>query len=688
MMKTLTNLMILASMACFAPATAGCGSGRHSGNGDGTTDVPPGDTLDVAEGTDVLDVEAEGPTCVDNDRDGRGTGCELGLDCDDNDPYHWNDCSDCGTTHAPGCPCSPGESFPCYEGPAGTQDIGICRAGTRSCVEGYLGICAGQVLPRSVEQCGNSEDDDCNGVGDEEVFGPCGDCDPTCHTDGDVVPDPDDPNAENVIQNPDGPGIILGSSSIEAGYAWIANSEEGTVSKLRLADGIEVGRYRVGLWGTRDDQPSRTAVDSLGNAYVASRAHVSADNNQPSVTKIAGDSSFCVDRNGNGSFETSTGPTPLDLGADECVIWTVPVGNPGGIARALAIDFGDPDNPLDPGNPWVGMWSEMRFLRLDPDSGTVTREVAVNVNPYGAAIDHSGWIWASGMRPTPGYIQRFSTVTFAVDPPVSNSGTGCDSPTEAIYSPYGIAVDLQDRVWVGSWSPNVCRYNPSDGSWFAVALHAGLARGVAADRDGTIWASNYNGTAESRLVGCNSDTGAVVTDVLISGVTPIGVGVDELGQVWTVNQTSATATRLVKSSGALSEHPVGTGPYTYSDFTGYQRSIMMDEGRWFHAYQRCNESLDDRWGDLTWDVSTPSDSTVTIYGYSAGTEAALLSATPVILARIAPDAPPVDVASKFADAGVALYEWLGVLVVLSPSSDMQSPVVRAVEVQWHCFGLG
>jgi hypothetical protein len=673
-------------MFALAVSTA-CGSGKGSGNGDTETDgLPdgPGDGWDAVDGADV---EADGAGCVDLDGDGRGPGCALGLDCDDSDPDHWNDCSDCDTTHAAGCPCSPGDSFDCYEGPPGTLDVGICTAGTRSCVDGYLGECVGQVLPRDVEICGNDMDDNCNGAGDEEVYGPCGDCDSTCHSDGDVIPDPDDPFSENVIDNPDGPGIVLGSSDIDAGFAWIANADEGTVSKLRLTDGAEVGRYRVGLWGTYDDQPSRTAVDSLGNAYVANRAHVTA-NNQPSVTKIAGDERYCVDRNLSGTFETSTGPTPLALGEDECVIWTAPVGNPGGCARALAIDFGDLDNPLDPGNPWVGLWSEMRFLKLSPVDGTVLAEAAVNVNPYGAAIDHNGWIWASGMRPLPGYIQRFSTVTGVVEPPVSNAGTGCDSPSESVYSPYGIAVDLMDRVWVGSWSANVCRYDPSDGSWMAVALHPNIARGVAADRDGYIWASNYLEGVEARIVGIVADTGAVDFDYVTGGNRPIGVGVDELNQVWLVNQASNTATRLVKGTGALSEHPVGTGPYTYSDFTGYQRSIMMDEGRWYHVYQRCNASVDDSWGDLAWDVDTPSDSTVTIYGYSAESEADLLDATAVTLARIRPDTPPVDIEAKFADAGVPLYEWLGVLVILRPSTDMLSPVVRSVEVQWHCFGLG
>jgi|GEM_PF-929170 len=676
------------SLLCFS-----CGSSK-SATGDGLSemDFSPVDQQGDVIGNDLDGTELQ--VCVDKDGDGRGVGCHLGLDCNDNDPNHWNDCSDCGVTHAGGCPCSGGESYSCYEGPPGTERVGICKSGTRYCEGGYLGVCEGQVLPADSEICGNGVDDDCNGRGDEEKFGPCRNCDPSCHTEGQTIPDPNDPNSEGVMQNPDGPGIVLGSTTVSAGYAWIANSEEGTVSKLRLSDGVEVARYRVGLWGTRDDQPSRTAVDSVGNAYVANRAHL-PDNphNQPSVTKMAGDERFCVDRNRNGVIDTSRGSTPLPLGEDECVIWTVPVGNPGGVARALAIGLRDLDdpNPLSPGKPWVGLWSEMRFLELSPDDGSVLREVRVNVNPYGAAIDHNGWIWISGMRPQPGFIQRFNTRTLQVDSPISLERTGCGSDyNDGIYSPYGIAVDMNDRVWLGSWSANVCRYNPADGSVLTVSLQPGVARGVAVDREGLVWASNYQEGVYNRLTAINADTGAIVPryDFTISGRRPIGVGVDELGQIWTVNQASSTATRLVKATATLYEHPVGNGPYTYSDFTGYQRSIMMNEGHWYHPYHRCNEGSEDQFTLLFWDVSTPSNSKVTIYGYSAPTEAECLRSTPVVLATIPSDVPPVDIAAKFEAASQTLYEWLGILVVLTPSGDNQSPVVRAVEVQWVCRNVG
>ncbi len=682
--RTVRSLLTVALVAAV-----GCGGKKNtSGTPDALGDVPV-DQVDTATDTatdtpsDVLDA-----VCVDEDGDGHGHGCVAGGDCDDTDPAHFSDCDDCSITHAEGCACTSGETYDCYDGPDGTSGVGLCEPGTRYCEFGFLGICNGQVLPAEHEICGDSEDNDCNGVGDEEVLSACGDCDSSCYSEGDVEPSPDDEHSDGIMENPDGPGVVLGSSEVNAGYAWIANADEGTVSKLRLLDGVEMARYRVGLWGTSDDQPSRTAVDSLGNAYVANRAHVNATNNQPSVTKMAGDERYCVDRNTNGTFETSHGATPLGLGEDECVLWTVPVGNPGGVARALAIDLGEYEF-LDPGSPWVGMWSEMRFFKLDPDTGAVLEEVPVDVNPYGAAIDSNGWIWISGMRPVPGYIQRFHTVALTVEPAISTVGTGCTSPSEAIYSPYGIAVDPSNRVWVGSWSPSICCYDPSTGAWLPdVNLGLTLSRGVAADASGMIWASNYNEGVQNRIVGIDGTSLAPVVAYDIGGARPIGVGVDELGQVWTVNQVSGSATRLDKATGVLADFAVGTGPYTYSDFTGYQRSLMMPQGTWEHTFNRCDSDDADHWGILEWDADVPSGARMTIHGFSADTEAGLVSASTVVLATIPSDTSPVDIEAAYAAASAILGPWLRIFVVLEPSPDKQSPVFRSIDVHWHCSSLG
>ena len=66
-----------------------------------------------------------------------------------------------------GCACTPGQSNPCYTGPAGTENVGICKGGTATCAPDGLsyGPCMGQVLPQA-ETC-NALDDDCDSFADD-----------------------------------------------------------------------------------------------------------------------------------------------------------------------------------------------------------------------------------------------------------------------------------------------------------------------------------------------------------------------------------------------------------------------------------------------------------------------------------------------------------------------------------------
>jgi len=57
----------------------------------------------------------------------------------------------------------------CYSGPDGTQGVGICKEGTRTCTDATWGPCEGDVVPAN-EDCSDPRDEDCNGLSCSETL--------------------------------------------------------------------------------------------------------------------------------------------------------------------------------------------------------------------------------------------------------------------------------------------------------------------------------------------------------------------------------------------------------------------------------------------------------------------------------------------------------------------------------------
>jgi len=69
-----------------------------------------------------------------------------------------------------GSPCTPGATQSCYDGPGGTEGVGLCKAGSQACASDGASWepCTGEVLPQ-VEDCASGLDQDCDGQ-----VSPCG----------------------------------------------------------------------------------------------------------------------------------------------------------------------------------------------------------------------------------------------------------------------------------------------------------------------------------------------------------------------------------------------------------------------------------------------------------------------------------------------------------------------------------
>lgn len=80
-----------------------------------------------------------------------------------------DDCNGQVNEGGAGCVCLPNSAAPCYSGPAGTQNVGACKGGTKTCNGSgtAYGACVGEVTPAASELCNTASDDNCNGQANE-----------------------------------------------------------------------------------------------------------------------------------------------------------------------------------------------------------------------------------------------------------------------------------------------------------------------------------------------------------------------------------------------------------------------------------------------------------------------------------------------------------------------------------------
>ncbi|MCA9654348.1 MAG: hypothetical protein H6712_35170 [Myxococcales bacterium] len=369
-------------------------------------------------------------------------------------------------------------------------------------------------------------------------------------------------DAGNAGDCPGGGGGMDGE--VDFSLIWIANSPEGTVSKIDTQTGVELARYYSGPTNGVDD-PSRTSVNLAGDVAVTNRSG--------GITKIAARENGCVDANNNGTIETSTGPNDvLPFGQDECVLWHLPLPNGGSNQqgpRPTAWDAGATNNPcaVDSYRVWVGFYdlpiNSGHFYRLAGNDGTILDEVITpnwkieapgGYGPYGGAVDSGGNFWVTGLR---GPLVRIDAVTLDYQQWEAPAGTAF----------YGMTVDADGEPWMAGLNGELTHFDPATQSFEVFQIGANSLRGLQIDRNGTLWAA-VNGQCGVAQFDVASRTIVNPLIPLPGCGTPVGVSIDVDGNVWVPDQGANNAYKMDPLTYATSVTPGLVAPYTYSDMTG------------------------------------------------------------------------------------------------------------------------
>ena len=495
---------------------------------------------------------------------------------------------------------------------------------------------------------------------------------------------------------------------------WIANTGEGTVTKVDTKTYKVLGRYAVGPSGTTLD-PSRTSVNSAGDVFLGNRSG-------GRLVKISSAGAKCPDTNKDGKVTTSTGLTDvLPWGQDDCVLWEVSVPGEGMVRGVAAQDIEVPAPiPDDPQHVnefhavWAGGTTGRTVRKFDGETGALLISTASPTAIYGLALDGNGQLYMSGNTDGASFgrvdtnrckdqasCDAAEICVTDCDAAGACTCTSCTSGPcenaikERINLPdavYGITVDYKQRVWLGGngvkrydpKAPAASRYTKSTDDFF---------HGIAADAKGFVWAAN--GSNQVRRV--NGDTMQYLD---VDNVPSKGMAVDRDGKIWAISLNNGasvvvpgpliTDNTILSPPGGNTElsgnaAPTGLGYcYTYSDMTGQQLALANAKpGYYRQVIDSC--SGETTWFDLSWTVNTPPNTKVSFYGRTADTKDALPAATWVRLATAPPDTSPVSLAKAF--GATPLKEALEIEVRLAGTfvnNALVSPTVSKFGVTKTC----
>jgi len=358
----------------------------------------------------------------------------------------------------------------------------------------------------------------------------------------------------------------------EFSYLWIANTDQGSVSKIDTDTMLELSRYYSDPVQSGAASPSRTSVSLDGRFMVVS------NRDRGSITKIAANEVDCIDKNNDGVIQTSKDKAQLlPYAEEECILWTTTLTINNHQWGPRATTFGIPEFNQDTcqyenEKVWVGYMvtpTGAQMARLNSYTGEIEVKVDIpnfplygSYSPYGAAVDPDGNIWTSAV--THRAAIKIDVQTLAV--------TRWDSPDQDAH--YGITIAADGRVWFANYGGHgghggVSFFDPATELWKVIPGTTGnLWRSVAVDEQNRVWVSNNGGPFGCGLLEIDGDDETITNFHTFSQCgTPVGVGLDSKGKVWMIDYNGWTW-QMDPQTFEKKLLPVANVHYTYSDFTG------------------------------------------------------------------------------------------------------------------------
>ncbi len=480
------------------------------------------------------------------------------------------------------CVCEPPTNQPCYEGPFRTGSVGICAGGRRDCIPGpggsgnVWGMCAGQTLPGTecdggtpngldddcdglvdegcadgdgdgspwpadcddadadvypgaAEVC-NGSDDNCNGVADEGVTNACGGCGAPAAADecGNGLDDDcngmvDDGCMCVVGGTQDcygGPAGTAGVGACAAGTQTCEGSAEFPVWGACGAQVLPLPEVCNGVDDDCDgDTDERWAAGSNACGFCDSTEVCDGMDNDCDGLVDEGVSNACG----------ACAPEPVETcdGTDEDCDGAIDEGTVNACGTCpptpcFTETWGTPADCTRTGRTCTDVEESPDF-----PGGVTLGESTIDFDYIYIAVTQRN------------QVAQLNTITGAVNWQVSSHGR----------FPSRTSVARDGSVWVGNRAytasnvgdpaqSNVVHLSATDGSLICRAPVLNIARSVAIDRNGDVWAGSYNNGDLYHISGTMVDTSTtpptcVVLNVQNVGQTIYGLTADPDGYVWT-----------------------------------------------------------------------------------------------------------------------------------------------------------